>query len=140
MEKPYFSFLFILWQTFFLLASACYVYSQSKQDSVNYHYESLLKIENNQRTLDAIAFFENELEAKLKRKDSANAAYYLELVSMGQLKIGQYFDSEKNAITALKILDSLEENTSNFSAKGRLLLSLGANYRDRFDYENEIKY
>ncbi|WP_242156378.1 tetratricopeptide repeat protein [Aestuariivivens sediminis] len=113
--------------------------SQSVNDSTLMYYTAITELKEGSQTIEAFDFFEKRSQQALHDKDSIMAAYYLELLSLGQFKMGFYYESEATAIKAIELLnqsDSLEDK----EPFKRLNNHLGMLYRKLEDYDNAFLF
>lgn len=141
MKRKKTSFLFF----YFMVVNAVCVsnfnlISQTVTDSTLFYYKSITEIKDIKVTSEAFDFFEEKTRSALFINDTIKAAYYLELISLGQFKMGFYNDSESTTIRALSLLDKIESNPKTIEPRGRLSNQLGMIYRKIEDFENSYKY
>ncbi|MFH4969514.1 ATP-binding protein [Gaetbulibacter sp. M240] len=115
------------------------IVSQNLPDSTLFYYNSVKEIKNVSETLDAFKFFENQSRKAQARNDSIQVAYYLELISFGQFKLGLYNDSEASAIKALTFLSEIDSSKVKKPLM-RLYNQLGLLYRKIDDYNNSLLF
>lgn len=133
------SFLFF----YFIIVNTLCVFtlpSQTLKDSTLFYYKSLTEITDINITSKAFDFFEEKTKKALLAKDTINAAYYLELVSFGQFKMGFLNECETSTIKALSFLDVIKNNTKTIDARKRLFNQLGLLYRKLEDFDNSNKF
>ncbi|MDO7172677.1 ATP-binding protein [Mariniflexile sp. AS56] len=116
------------------------VVSQNIKDSTLIYYNSINEIKNMEVTSKAFGFFENKSKEALKRNDTIGAAYYLELIALGQFKMGFPYESEATTIKAFKLLDPIKNNPKAIEPRQRLLNQLGMLYRKIEDFNNALRY
>tara|TARA_R110002050_G_scaffold202806_1_gene338026 strand:- start:23560 stop:25242 length:1683 start_codon:yes stop_codon:yes gene_type:complete len=112
--------------------------SQTIKDSTLFYYKSLTEITDINATSEAFDFFEEKTKKALLVNDTINAAYYLELISFGQYKMGFLHECETSTIKALSFLDA--KNTKTIDARERLFNQLGLLYRKLEDFDNSNKF
>ncbi|RED50564.1 tetratricopeptide repeat-containing sensor histidine kinase [Seonamhaeicola aphaedonensis] len=111
--------------------------AQNIQDSTSTYYQSIIEIKDVAKTARAFDFFERASKKALENNDYINAAYNLELISLGQFKMGLYYESEATTIEALNLLNQLD-NANVKEPKKRLNNQLGMLYRKIKDYNNAM--
>ncbi|WP_339917174.1 tetratricopeptide repeat protein [Yeosuana marina] len=114
--------------------------SQTTQDSTLIYYKSLIKIKDVDLTSKAFDFFKNKYDAALNQNDTINAAYYLELISFGQFKMGFVHDSELTTVKALSLIDRIKDQRKTLEPRKRLLNRLGMIYRKIEDYDAALRF
>lgn len=113
--------------------------SQTK-DSTLFYYKSITEIKDAKATIDAFSFFEKKSEIALSFNDTIKAAYFLELISLGQFKMGFYSDCESTTIKAFRLLNAIKKNHKIINSKKRLSNQLGMLYRKIEDFNNSYRY
>lgn len=116
------------------------VVSQNLKDSTSFYYKAITEIKDAKATTKAFDFFENKTEKALQKNDTIKAAYYTELISLGQFKMGFFFESESNTIRALSFLDHIKNNPKTLAARQRLTNQLGMIYRNIADFDNALRF
>lgn len=111
--------------------------AQNIQDSTLIYYQSIVEIKDVNTTAHAFEFFEKAYQKALEKTDFINAAYNLELISLGQFKMGFYYESEATTIQALNLLNQLDDSNT-VEPKKRLNNQLGMLYRKIKDYDNSM--
>lgn len=114
--------------------------SQTSKDSSFVYYESITKIKDINITSKAFDFFDNKVKESLLKRDTLQAAYFLELISLGQFKMGFYNDSESTTIEAFRLLDDIKINPKTTKPRERLSNQLGMLYRKIEDFDNSHRY
>ncbi|MGZ0016917.1 tetratricopeptide repeat-containing sensor histidine kinase [Yeosuana sp. AK3] len=114
--------------------------AQNAQDSTSIYYKSILEIKDVSLTSKAFDFFNKKAEIALNQKDSINAAYYLELIALGQFKMGFTHDSELTAVQAYALIDNMRDKTETIEPRKRLNNQLGMIYRKISDYDHAITF
>ncbi len=114
--------------------------SQTIKDSTLFYYKSITEITDINTTSNAFDFFDKKTKEALLVNDTIKAAYYLELVSLGQLKMGYLHECETSTIKALSFLDVIKNNLLTKDARERLLNQLGILYRKLEDFNNSNKF
>ncbi len=140
MKKLTYSFLyfFILINILSLMFNK--ILCQNEVDSLSFYYKSITEIKDVSTTIKAFDFFEKKAENSLKANDTLEAAYYLELISMGQFKMGFYHKSEATTIRSLTLLNSIPDYLKVINPKKRLTNQLGVLYRKINDYKNAQRF
>ncbi len=125
----------------FLMSVLNYIsYSQTNQDSTLYYYEVITQNKNMKSLNNAFLFFERKAVKDLEAKNPVAAAYALELLAIGQLQSGFYFESEASATKALKLLDADKNVSKTLEARMRVLNQLGMLYRRLDDFDNSNRF
>jgi len=114
--------------------------SQTTKDSTLFYYHSITEIKDKNHTIKAFNFFEKKTEQSMMLHDTINAAYYLELISLGQYKMGFLYECESTTIKAYSLLNAIESNPQVIDSKKRLTNQLGLLYREIEDFDNSYKY
>lgn len=114
--------------------------AQTANDSTSMYYQSILEIKDVNLTSKAFDFFNDKVEIALNQKDTLNAAYYLELIALGQFKMGFTHDSELTAVRAYAFIDKMKDNKETLEPRKRLSNQLGMIYRKISDYDNAIRF
>ncbi len=114
--------------------------SQNVKDSTLFYYESITKVKDVKITSKAFDFFEKKADESLFVNDTISAAYYLELVSLGQFNMGLLYDCESTTIRAFTLLDAIKKDPESIIPRKRLFNQLGMLYRKIEDYDNSSKY
>ncbi len=135
------SFLFIFLVTVLKLSFGNYhTYSQTQVDSTHYYYEAITRVNDLPLTNRAFDYFEKKVTTSLIAKDTINATYYLELISLGQFKLGLLYESEQSALKALNLLDKIKSKSETIEPRKRLYNQLGLIYRRVDDYANSNRF
>lgn len=114
--------------------------AQHVQDSVGFYYNSIMEITDASVTSNALTFFERKAEKAIQNKDTLNAAYFYELISAGEFKMGFYNVSESKTIKAIQLLDNLKDRSITIAPRKRLTNQLGMLYRKMEDYDSSNKF
>lgn len=114
--------------------------SQTSKDSISFYYKSITKITDVETTTKAFDFFEKKTVQALLENDTIKAAYYSELITLGQFKMGFLYESESTAIKTLSLLDAVKNNPKTIAPRRRLLNQLGMLYRKLDDYDNSNRF
>ncbi len=114
--------------------------SQNVKDSTRFYYGSIREIQDVGMTSKAFDFFKKKVDQSLLKNDTVNAAYYLELISLGQFKMGFTYESESTTIQALRLLDGIKDGSKTMAPRERLSNQLGMLYRKIEDFENSNKF
>ncbi|MBD0825357.1 tetratricopeptide repeat-containing sensor histidine kinase [Aestuariibaculum marinum] len=114
--------------------------AQQKQDSTQIYYKAIKDFKDINLSTKAFDYFQRKVDKALEDNKSEAAAYYLELIAFGQYRMGFYDQSEQYTIQALKILDSVEQQSKTKVARERLYNQLGIIYRNLRDYNNSNNY
>ncbi len=113
---------------------------QNTIDSTLVFYNSIVNIKDRQITNEALNFFEKKAAEAISKRDTINAAYSIELIALGQFKLGYLPESESTTIRALELLDNMEHKDSINEPIERLSNQLGMIYRKMEDFENSLRY
>lgn len=124
---------------YFLIFQAFSGFSQEK-DSLNYYVYYYDNAKNPDQLLEALTYFKNEKERSLSNKWYVRAAYCLYYIADADLRFESLYESEKIAVDALMILDSIKEIGYSIDYKLSLYNHLGILKRRQNDYESSIKY
>ena len=114
--------------------------SQNKIDSTLFYYKAITELKDVNYIGKSFEFFNKKAEQRLLVGDTVKSAYYLELIALGQFKMGFPYESEVASVKALKLLDLVTNPSRNNDAKGRLSNQLGMVYRRLEDFENARRY
>ncbi len=135
------SFLFF-W--FIALNIFCFVshnlVAQNKKDSTLFYYKSITELKDVNYIGKSFEFFQKKADQQLLAGNNIKAAYYLELIALGQFKMGFPYESEVASVKALRLLDAVKDKAKSNDAKGRLSNQLGMIYRRLEDFENARRY
>ncbi len=113
---------------------------QNTKDSTLFYYQSITEIKDKNHAIKAFSFFEKKAEQAMLLHDTINAAYYLELISLGQYKMGFPYECESTIIKAYSLLNAVESDPQVIDSKKRLTNQLGLIYREIEDFDNSYKY
>jgi tetratricopeptide (TPR) repeat protein len=105
-----------------------------------FYYKTITKIKDSEAISKSFNFFDTKSTEALLKNDSIKAAYYLELISLGQFKMGFYHDSESTTIEAFKLLDDIKINPKTIAPRERLSNQLGMIYRKIGDFDNSLRF
>lgn len=135
------SFLFFCY-TVLLIITAVHsmAYCQSLTDSTQFYYKSITQVNDINTVSSAFNFFEEKAGKALISNDNLGAAYCIELISLGQFNLGLFYESESNAIRALKLLDAIKNDSKTLEPRKRLLNQLGMLYRRVEDFDNSNRF
>ncbi|MFV9551438.1 tetratricopeptide repeat protein [Algibacter sp. PT7-4] len=114
--------------------------SQTNNDSTLFYYKTITELKDVNYIGKSFEFFKKKADYSLSIQDSIKSAYYLELIALGQFKMGFPYESEATSINALQLLDKVLDKTKTSTAKQRLSNHLGMVYRRLEDYNNAIRY
>ncbi|MBD0831321.1 tetratricopeptide repeat-containing sensor histidine kinase [Aestuariibaculum sediminum] len=141
MKQNTFSLLFYCLITFILPIIFGYsAHAQQSADSSLIYYNSITELKDIKLTSHAFDYFKRKAENALNDNEIKKAAYYYELIALGEFKIGFYYESETTAIKALRLLDKIENEKHVLTPKERLYNHLGMVYRHVEDFENSNTY
>lgn len=115
------------------------VVAQNQKDSTLFYYKSITELKDVNYIGKSFEFFNRKAEQALLVDNYIKASYYLELIALGQFKMGFPYESEESTIKALKYLDK-SASKPNSEAKERLSNHLGIIYRSLEDFTNSRKY
>lgn len=113
---------------------------ESKKDSILFYYKTITEIKDSEAISKAFNFFDTKSTEALLKNDTIKAAYYLELISLGQFKMGFYHDSESTTIEAFKLLDVIKIDPKTIAPRERLSNQLGMIYRKIGDFDNSLRF
>ncbi|MCL5128257.1 MULTISPECIES: tetratricopeptide repeat-containing sensor histidine kinase [unclassified Algibacter] len=130
-------FWFIVINTFCIVSHN--LVSQNKRDSTLFYYKAITELKDVKSISKSFEFFKKKADQALLNNNTERAAYYLELIALGQLKMGFSYESEANSIKALKLLNK-SNSKSKKDAEERLSNHLGMIYRRLEDFENARRY
>ncbi|GAA4237556.1 hypothetical protein GCM10022291_24610 [Postechiella marina] len=105
-----------------------------------FYYKTIAELKDVKYIAKSFEFFNKKANQALVLKDSVKSAYYLELIAVGQFKIGFPYDSEATSIKALKLLNGVNKKTDLNAAKQRLANQLGMIYRRLENFDNAHRY
>lgn len=114
--------------------------AQNKKDSTLFYYKSITELKDVNYIGKSFEFFQKKADQQLLAGNNIKAAYYLELIALGQFKMGFPYESEVASVKALKLLDAVKDKAKSNDAKGRLSNQLGMIYRRLEDFENARRY
>ncbi|WP_298499832.1 tetratricopeptide repeat protein [uncultured Algibacter sp.] len=114
--------------------------SQNLKDSTSFYKKSITEVRDAKATAKAFEFFEYKAKIAEENTNVIKASYYTELISLGQFKMGLFYESEANTIKALSLLDQLKNNTGTLAARQRLTNQLGMIYRNLEDFDNAFRF
>ncbi len=123
---------------FFLLVTN--LFSQHKEDSLNYYISIVEKPKNRLDLVNAYKFFKEEKEKHTAQKYQLGIVYDVLQIATIQDNLGQYYDSETSAIEGIKYLDSIPASKITISYKIYLLNRLGIVRRKLIDYSQSLKH
>jgi len=137
MKKNQLSFLYFFILGLFLFPKLSF--SQKSKDSVALFYQAIVSPNSSSDISQAINFYSHKKEEDLKQKDTTAAIIDLQLIAMGEFKIGNIYDSESTVVTALNLIDSYSKKDTLIENKKALYNQLGQIYRELNDYNKAIE-
>ena len=131
------SFLF-----FWLLAWLLFPISSNAQtsfDSIELHKKFIVSPQTSLDIPEGIRFYSSKKERDLKSKDILSAINDLRLVALGELKIGNLYNSENAAVEALALIESYHYKDTLIEARKGIYNQLGNIYRESYNPEKAIE-
>jgi len=123
---------------FFILYSSI-SFSQTI-DSLQYYVELYKRTQNDDQLFQALTYFRNEKERSLSNNWLDRAAYCMYYIADVDMQFESLDESEKVAVEALEILDSIPESIYTIDYKLSLYNHLGILKRRQNNYEESFRY
>jgi signal transduction histidine kinase len=136
MKAKKLSFLFF----YFIAVQTGTLFSQELDSLTDYYVPLYTNAQNSDQLLRALTYFNDEKERSLSDKSFSRAAYCMVYIADADLKYESLYESEKVAVEALELLDSLPESTYTAPYKLSLYNHLGILKRRQNNYEKSIQY
>ncbi len=141
MNKPSFSFLFSFWGWAGLIFSPfTSAFAQEEKDSLAHYHNIIVNPKNSQEISQAFLFFEDQIQEDLSTGDTLSLVQNLRRVAIGQFELGFYYDSEKTAVDALRLIENKKENDAVLEARKGLNNHLGLVYRILKSPQNALRH
>lgn len=106
-------------------------------DSSSFFYKELLKPDDQTNLKKAFAFYQNQYENNLTKKEFYKAANDLEIIATGKFNVGSFNESEQLLIQALNLYDK-EASANSQKARKRIYNRLGIIYRKLRAYQKSL--
>lgn len=139
-KTPLLLFLFLVLYSTNLLALSSNSYQSKRQDSTIYYEEKVSNPNSNDDLIKAFVFFRKAKEENLKVSNYTHAIYNLRQIAIIQNMLGAFYDSEKSAIEALKLVDNLKQDSSTIENRIGIYNQLGKIYRNLLEYDKALNY
>lgn len=123
MQKSNFTSLFFFVNLIIYFISTVALVGQEEVDSTLYHYKAIIKPQTNKSVTQAVNYFKRQSE-NAGDNPTYNASTY-EFIAMGQLYVGDLYESEKSSIQVLEALDKLPQTDETREARIRIANNLG---------------
>lgn len=137
MKNLLFSFLFFC--LLFLLGSSSSLHAQVHRDTIYKYYKSIVHPGGETTIWDGITFYTLKKEKDLNDHDTLSIIQDLRLIAIGQLNIGNIYDSESAVVEAISIIDHYSKKDTLMDGQKGLYNQLGNIYRDTKNYRKAIE-
>lgn len=140
MKYSNFSFLFfyaLYGVIFFIGTEICF--AQESIDSLDYYYSAILKPKKPTDLPNGIRYYTKQKENDIFQGDTLSAIQRLRMIAIGQMKIGNSYDSENSIVEALGLIDQLENKHTLTDDRSGLYNQLGRIYRNLNDHQAALK-
>jgi len=122
----FFSIIFVLLSFFSIQKMS----AQHYVDSVSYYSRLALQPQKANDLVKAKAFFKNNIEPSIKRRDTKYTLQFLYYVASVDFKLGAYDESEETVVKALKLIDTMEDTSFTIAIKKSFYNLLGIIYQE----------